>query len=104
MNNVTLPPPQHKGTLTLRQLSKITQRIPFLKKKKGKAILVAVFLILLSGLAGLAALPGKSSGGRSDGQDVIAEDVYFYGNSPAIYPARKKLPCAVCILGLLTSR
>jgi beta-glucosidase len=53
---------------------------------------VAIPLILLCGLAGLAALPGKSSGSvpkdhdGADG-DAITDDVHFYGQSPPVYPS-----------------
>lgn len=48
-------------------------------------------VVILSGLAGLAALPGSSSGGSGNGADgnVIKDDVYFYGQSPSVYPSRK---------------
>ena len=52
--------------------------------------MVAVPLILLCGLAGLAALP-KGSGQKDaarDAADVITHDSYFYGQSPPVYPSR----------------
>ncbi|KAI9172450.1 putative beta-glucosidase M [Paramyrothecium foliicola] len=72
--------------------STFTQRYPFFKTKRGIALLIAVPLILLGGLAGLAALPGKSSGSGNNGQssgaqDAIRDDSHFYGQSPPVYPA-----------------
>lgn len=73
--------------------ARLTERFPILKKKRGVALLCAVPLVLLSGLAGLAALPGKSSGGGGSpgGDAVMRDDVEFYGRSPAVYPSRKSL-------------
>jgi hypothetical protein len=70
---------------------RLSGRFPILRKKRGIAIVVAVPLILLSGLAGLAALPGSSSGGHEhDGNDkAIQDDVDFYGQSPPVYPSRE---------------
>lgn len=55
--------------------------------------MVAVPLILLCGLAGLAALPkGSASSSKDnsrDAQDAILNDSYFYGQSPPVYPSRR---------------
>jgi hypothetical protein len=73
--------------------SKLTQRFPFLRKKRGIAIVVLVILIIIGGgLAGLAALPkhsGSWSGADGDDGDVIMDDAYFYGQSPPVYPSRE---------------
>jgi beta-glucosidase len=71
------------------------QRWPFLKTKRGIALIVVMILILLSGLAGLAALPKRGgSGSVAVAQDIISNDTYFYGQSPPVYPSRE------CFLGL----
>jgi beta-glucosidase len=75
----------------------LTQRFPFLKTKRGIAIVVLVILIIIGGgLAGLAALrrgddgTGSSFGSNGVGDgDVITDDSYFYGLSPPVYPSRK---------------
>ncbi|KEY66084.1 hypothetical protein S7711_09204 [Stachybotrys chartarum IBT 7711] len=64
------------------------------RPRRGLALLIAVPLILLSGLAGLAALDTGSSGSGGDGanaerQEVIQDDTHFYGDSPPVYPSRK---------------
>ncbi|KAK4152900.1 hypothetical protein C8A00DRAFT_34355, partial [Chaetomidium leptoderma] len=74
----------------------LTQRFPFLKTKRGIAILVAVLLLIIGGgLAGLAALPknngsgskaGQNSGSDADGEP-IRDDSFFYGQSPPVYPS-----------------
>lgn len=68
-------------------------RYPFLKTKKGVAVMVCVPLLLACGLSGLAALPGKSSdiGEVSDvaAADRIGGDEHFYGDSPPVYPSRE---------------
>jgi len=51
-----------------------------------------MLVLLLSGLAGLAALKHKGGGSGPMGaaaQDVVKEDSFFYGQSPPVYPARK---------------
>lgn len=70
---------------------RLSERFPILRKKRGIALVVAVPLILLSGLAGLAALPGNSSGGHGNGgkDKAIRDDVEFYGQSPPVYPSRE---------------
>jgi hypothetical protein len=57
--------------------------------------MVAVPLLLICGLSGLAALGGSSSGSdneRSDVKDLVLDDDYFYGDSPPVYPSRRWLP------------
>lgn len=58
--------------------------------------MVAIPVLLLCGLAGLAALPGRSSGrggggggGGADALAVIGDDSHFFGQSPAVYPSRR---------------
>lgn len=85
--------------------TRLRERFPILKKKRGIAILCAVPLVLLSGLAGLAALPGKSSGGRGGPSDdgVTRDDAEFYGLSPAVYPSRKVPHISIyCFLSVVT--
>lgn len=66
--------------------------------------MVAVPLILLSGLAGLAALPGKSSGsGDRRTEDAIADDTHFYGQSPPVYPSREFIRAMRRLGGVLIS-
>lgn len=85
--------------------TRITDRLPFLRTKRGIAIAAIVILVIIGGgLAGLAALHNRSSGNGgssgdtdSDGSgggsdsDAVKSDVYFYGDSPAVYPSRKFL-------------
>lgn len=69
-------------------LDRIRSRFPFLHSKKGIALVVGVVLLIVGGgLAGLAALP-QSSGSEDDARP-IAEDSFFYGLSPGVYPSRK---------------
>ncbi|KAK0720828.1 glycoside hydrolase superfamily [Lasiosphaeris hirsuta] len=71
----------------------ITRRFPFLKKKRGIAILVIVVLVIIGGgLAGLAALPKRGNADSADGSsgsgsDTITSDTHFYGESPPVYPS-----------------
>jgi len=75
----------------------LTQRFPFLRTRRGIAIVVGMVLLIIgAGLAGLAALHRGGGGGgaaaattgnSSDG--VITNDTYFYGMSPPVYPSRK---------------
>lgn len=54
--------------------------------------MVAIPLILLCGLAGLAALPkshGKEAEALRETNNAISEDSYFHGQSPPVYPSRK---------------
>ncbi|KAL2268706.1 hypothetical protein VTJ83DRAFT_3552 [Remersonia thermophila] len=71
-------------------------RFPFLKTKRGIALVVlAVLVVIGGGLAGLAALPkgnrtGSSPGRQGDGggdAEAITDDGYFYGLSPPVYPS-----------------
>lgn len=68
-------------------------------------MVIAILVIIGGGLAGLAALRNRSPGNREsssggsggDGSggdrgsdpDAVKSDVYFYGDSPAIYPSRR---------------
>ncbi|POS71612.1 beta-glucosidase 2 [Diaporthe helianthi] len=77
--------------------TRITDRFPFLRRKRGIAIVaLAVLLMIGGGLAGLAALPnrsGSSFGGSASGNgpannpNAIKSDTYFYGQSPAVEPS-----------------
>ncbi|KAK0388256.1 hypothetical protein NLU13_4501 [Sarocladium strictum] len=51
--------------------------------------MVAVPLLLVCGLSGLAALGGSTSGSRDlrSDKDLISDDAYFYGDSPPVYPS-----------------
>lgn len=82
--------------------SRVTDRLPFLRTKRGIAVtVVAILVILGGGLAGLAALRNRNgadgSGSGSDGStgsgssNAIKDDTYFYGMSPAVYPSREFL-------------
>jgi beta-glucosidase len=55
------------------------------------ALLVAIPLILLSGLAGLAALRNDDGLSSADGNganpDAIQDDSHFFGQSPPVYPS-----------------
>ncbi|KAH6840801.1 glycoside hydrolase superfamily, partial [Chaetomium sp. MPI-CAGE-AT-0009] len=69
-------------------------RFPFLRTKRGIAVLVAIVLVIVGGgLAGLAALRtrGNGDGGSvswaGDGEGVVKDDSWFYGRSPAVYPS-----------------
>lgn len=101
--------------------TRITDRIPFLRTKRGIAIVVTIILVIIGGgLAGLAGLHNRpsgttsSSGGAGGGADGdangddsgsgsdsvdVKNDVYFYGDSPAVYPSRKSL-CS-CLFEIL---
>lgn len=76
--------------------TRITDRVPFLRRKRGIAIVViGVLVIIGGGLSGLAALHSRSPGNGSSsdgsgggaGSDAIKSDAYFYGDSPAVYPS-----------------
>ena len=68
-------------------LGRLRGRFPFLYTKKGIAVVVGLTLLVVGGgLAGLAALPRD---GGNDEAKPIADDAYFYGLSPAVYPSRK---------------
>lgn len=63
--------------------------------------MVAIPLLLICGLSGLAALPGSSSvSGDLDAVDkeMVRDDTYFYGNSPPVYPSREYLLTRIHIL------
>lgn len=86
--------------------TRVTDRFPFLRRKRGIAIVaVATLVVIGGGLAGLAALHNRSSGGGGVGSsgpgsggsgssNAIASDTHFYGDSPPVYPSRE-LPCSV---------
>ncbi len=75
----------------------ITQRFPFLRTKRGVALVVAMLLLIIGGgLAGLAALHH----GAAAASDAITSDTYFYGQSPPVYPSRE---CLALLLLLLPS-
>ena len=82
-------------------LSRLTQRFPFLKTRRGIAILVAVLLLIIGGgLAGLAALHRGAAAQSTDystpsqnGTGFITSDTYFYGQSPPVYPSRMVTLC-----------
>lgn len=73
----------------------IKQRFPILQKKRGKGLLILLFSIPLLGLLGLLALRnrhGAAAYDAADGagsEDLIREDIAFYGQSEPVYPARK---------------
>lgn len=77
--------------------TRFTDKVPFLKTKKGLAVaIIAILVIIGGGLAGLAALRTRgNSGSTSDGpsgttsSSVISSDTHFSGQSPAVYPSRK---------------
>jgi hypothetical protein len=77
------PPPEKVGCF-----SRFTQRYPFFRTKRGIAILIIIPIVLLSGLAGLAALRRNTYGGGLLNGAVL-EDWYFYGQSPPVYPSRE---------------
>lgn len=61
----------------------IRQRFPFLKTKKGIALVVIMLLLIIGGgLAGLAALHHGAAA-----QSIITSDTDFYGQSPPVYPS-----------------
>lgn len=65
----------------------IRERFPFLKTKKGVALVVVMLLLIIGGgLAGLAAL--HHGGGAAAAQNIITSDAEFYGQSPPVYPSR----------------
>lgn len=79
--------------------TRFTDKVPFLKTKKGLVItIIAILVIIGGGLAGLAALPNRSgngsdeptgSGGGASSQNAIASDSFFFGQSPPVYPSRE---------------
>lgn len=79
--------------------TRFTDKVPFLKTKKGLIItIIAILVIIGGGLAGLAALPnrrgttgsnGSTGSGGGSSQNAISNDDYFFGQSPPVYPARK---------------
>ncbi|EGZ75467.1 glycoside hydrolase [Neurospora tetrasperma FGSC 2509] len=76
-------------------VSWITRHFPFLRTKRGIAMIVAVILVIVgAGLAGLAALPKKGNkgtaeagGGAGNSGYSITSDEHFYGQSPPVYPS-----------------
>lgn len=78
---------------------RITHYLPFLRTKRGIAVaVIAILVIVGGGLAGLAALRNRSnqsnglgagSGGGGTSANAITNDVYFYGQSPPVYPSRE---------------
>ena len=74
------------------------QRFPILQKKRGKVLLIALLCTPLLGLLGLLALRNRhdaSGYDAADGagsEDLIREDIAFYGQSEPVYPARKLSP------------
>lgn len=77
--------------------ARITHHLPFLRTKRGIAVaVIAILVIIGGGLAGLAALRNRSNeagglGGAAGGgtnANAITDDVYFYGQSPPVYPSR----------------
>lgn len=79
--------------------TRITNRFPFLQRKRGVAIVVIAILVIIGGgLAGLAALRNRSGsssgnagsgGGTGNNPNAIQSDTYFYGQSPAVEPSRE---------------
>lgn len=71
----------------------LTRKLPFLTTRRGKIITIIVILLIIGGgLAGLAALPRNSDGGKNEGSTgavagVFTSDTQFYGQSPPVYPA-----------------
>ncbi|KAL2758087.1 glycoside hydrolase family 3 protein [Sodiomyces alcalophilus JCM 7366] len=62
-------------------------RFPFLKTRRGIAVVVIVILAIIGGgLAGLAALPSRKKSGSGD-VEPITDDAFFYGLSPPVYPS-----------------
>jgi hypothetical protein len=53
--------------------------------------MVAVPLLLICGLSGLAALGINSGSGTSglEAKSLIWDDEHFYGDSPPVYPSRE---------------
>lgn len=70
---------------------RVRDRYPFLSTKKGKAAIIGgILLIIGGGLCGLIALRNRGGGSNNGGDDQpIADDVYFFGESPSIYPSRE---------------
>lgn len=91
--------------------TKITNSLPFLKTKRGIAVaVVAILVIIGGGLAGLAALrnrnnktsgQGDTSGGGTSA-NAITNDVYFYGQSPPVYPSRECFYLSFLLLSSLS--
>lgn len=83
-----------KGSAKVPFLTRLRNRYPFLKTRKGIiTVCIAVTLVLLCGLAGLAALR-RGGGAGADGSDggpgsafVVHEDTFFYGQSEPVYPS-----------------
>ncbi|KAI1085049.1 glycoside hydrolase family 3 protein [Whalleya microplaca] len=71
----------------------LKQKFPILNKKRGVALVVALMILPLFGLLGLLALRnrgGGNSGGTAsgaNGQELITDDTYFYGQSEPVYPS-----------------
>lgn len=75
-------------------IQRLRNRFPFLRTKKGIAVVVLVIVAIIGGgLAGLAALPSKGGGDN----EPITDDVFFYGQSPPVYPSRRPLCLYLCL-------
>lgn len=83
--------PQATGVWT-----RITDKLPFLRTKRGLAVtIIAILVIIGGGLAGLAALHNRNSNesstagpGTTTSSNAISSDEHFFGQSPPIYPSR----------------
>lgn len=76
--------------------TRITDKLPFLRTKRGLAVtIIAILVIIGGGLAGLAALHNRNSSasstagsGTTTNSNAISSDAHFFGQSPPIYPSR----------------
>ncbi len=73
----------------------LKRRFPFLQKKRGVALVVALAILPLFGLLGLLALRNRHSSSPTgsntpgSGNGIITDDTFFYGQSEPVYPSRK---------------
>ncbi|KAI0913997.1 beta-glucosidase M [Ustulina deusta] len=71
----------------------LKRRFPFLQKKRGVALVVALAILPLFGLLGLLALRNRHSSSPTgsntpgSGNGIITDDTFFYGQSEPVYPS-----------------
>ncbi|KAL2152564.1 hypothetical protein VTH82DRAFT_5748 [Thermothelomyces myriococcoides] len=94
-NTASKPLIANNGAATATASTTASARFPFLRTKRGIALVVVVAIVLIvgGGLSGLAALrtrgggDGDSASADEYGEGVIRDDSWFYGLSPPVYPS-----------------